>query len=225
MNCLPFEEKIAQYVDGGLDRDDARHIEEHLRGCPGCAEFADRLEYDRIGLQTAPPEIGDVDFAGVRRQIRTGIIQERRKILVPALLVAASILISVGIAAFWFVPGGVRHAPHTAQVKAPEPIETRQAEPPAPPMPARVVKEARARKLGLVGQAVSPVLYHPAHPASTPVPKADPALEAALQGFLAAEQPPPVPPEPTSAIEIRIVTGDPHVILILLQETSGVSNE
>jgi hypothetical protein len=42
---------------------------------------------------------------------------------------------------------------------------------------------------------------------------------------VAAEKAPAVSPEAASPIEIRIVTGDPNVVLILLQETSGVSNE
>jgi len=225
MNCLPFEERIAQYVDGDLDRAEVRRVEEHLRSCPACAEFADRLESDRILLRTPPLETAQVDFAALRSQIRRRIVQERRRItLVPALLIAASILIAVGIAAF-----------RLGQVRVPPSVLVGQAVPPAP-YPSRgadpLVRTGPPGPVVANGINVRPQARRPTRASAadqgvrpTAAPQADPALEAALQEFLAAEKARAVSPEGTSPIEIRIVTGDPNVTLILLQETSGASNE
>ena len=136
MNCLPFEEKIAQYVDGGLDPNDTRDIEDHLRTCPACAEFAEALQSDRTWLRTVPPETADVDFAALRRQIRSAIVHERRaKSLMPVLLLAASVLLAVAVAAIWLAPNRGGQQPRTAQLKVssqtPE-VETMQAKAPAP---------------------------------------------------------------------------------------------
>jgi hypothetical protein len=211
MNCVPFEEKIALYVDGALDWNEARAVEQHLRNCPDCAEFADRMEFDRMVLRTPPPECAEVDFDGLRAKIRRDIKQERRRQLMPVLALAASILLAVG-AWLHFGTRAVREGDGSRQVSSGEPRGP--AAPPAPPP-------------FLTGQAAPPAPRPRARARQpkTPVPQADLALEAALQEFVAAEETSAAAAGPAPAVAIRIVTGDPNVVLILLQESSGVSNE
>jgi hypothetical protein len=233
MNCLPFEERIALYVDGALDRHEVRLVEEHLRSCSACAEFADGLEYDRIGLRTPPPESSEVDYGALRVEIRRAIVRERRtKRLIPALLIAASILIAVGIAAMRMVSGRIP-VPQSqiAQVKV------GQAVPPATLSKSGadpLVRGRRPRRPDGISPSIDSMgdsgsggtrADQGVRPTMESVPTADPALEAALREFIAAEEAVPDSLSPVPPIEIRIVTGDPNVILILLQETSGVSNE
>jgi hypothetical protein len=220
MNCGQFEERIAQYMDGDLYRDEVPEVEAHLRSCPGCAEFAERLEGDRISLRTPAPECFEVDFAALRRQIRRGIVRERRqRRLVPVLLIAASILLAVGGGAIWFGAGRVGPQPSgTAQVQV------------GPALPLEGAKnsrpgDARGEDTRQASTRVSTRQARVLAPPGTPILRADPALEAALLEFSASEETAEASSVAASAVEIRIVTGDPNVILILLQETSGGPNE
>jgi hypothetical protein len=230
MNCLPFEERIAEYLDGALDRAEVRVVEEHLRVCPACAQFADRLEYDRILLRTPPPETAEVDFAAMRSQLRRAIVQQRRPTrLAPALLIAASILMAVGIAAIRLGPARVQvgqalpPATATSFTRGADPLV--RTGPPGPAVANGINIRPNAKRSTRALPGGGTPADQGARPTTAPVPQADPALEAALREFVAAEKAPAVSPEAASPIEIRIVTGDPNVVLILLQETSGVSNE
>jgi anti-sigma factor RsiW len=46
--CNLFVEVITEYLDGAMDQDDARRLEEHLEVCAGCASV---LEQFRIVVQ------------------------------------------------------------------------------------------------------------------------------------------------------------------------------
>jgi hypothetical protein len=212
MNCVMFEEKISQYVDGALDWSDACLVEQHLRTCAACAAFADRLEYDRILLQTLPPECSEIDFACLRAEIRGRIASEHRGAKrLPVLAAAASFLLAAGIGAIWLRPGRAPiHPPQTANVK----VEQNGTD------------GADGRLGGHAKSLDTNVETADKNVRATSIPRADPALEAALQEFLAAEEVPPPPAvAPASPVAIHIVTGDPNVVLILLQENGGVSNE
>jgi hypothetical protein len=152
---------------------------------------------------------------------------------VPALLIAASILIAVGIAAIRFGPGRLPTPVLVGQAVplATAPSVSRGADPlvrAGPPGPAVSHRTNIRRYPGRPARALPPrgtPADQGVRPTAGPVPQADPLLEAALQEFIAAEKTPSASPQAASPIEIRIVTGDPNIILILLQETSGVSNE
>src|SRR5579871_328195 len=201
MSCRQLEGRIALYIDGALERDGARILEEHLRSCRACAEFAERLEFDRGMLGTTPMECMDVDFAALRAAIRQEIAQEpRSNLFLPALGMAAAILLAAGIAANW---------PRTSQVK--------------PGAPTSIARQALACESCIREKP------KPAKPrrrrASSAVPHADPDLEAALRDFVASESAPSPADESMSPIAIRIMTSDPNVVLILLQESGGGSDE
>jgi hypothetical protein len=212
MNCLPFEEDIARYVDGSLDADGVRSVVEHLRECPDCAAFAEAMEGDRQALRAEPPEMADVDFVGLRAGIRRRIVERPWPVRwMPALLAAAAILVLV-LWRPWIRPGVevARVGPPIA-VKSERPLPNGRGSAPSRAATVRERRTPRAAKI--VRKPAAPV-----------VPQPDPALEAALQEFLAAEKAPKAMPEP-SPDEIRIVSSDANVVLILLQQTSGASYE
>ncbi len=245
MNCVMFEEKISQYVDGALDGSDARLVGQHLRTCAGCTAFADRLEYDRILLRTPPPECSEIDFACLRGEIRGRIAGERRGARrLPVLAAAASILVA---AAIWLRSGHVpKHPAQTSTVRVESGTDG------APRTSRRTAPDGRrrghAKSLDTTVETAASKIHPPnagkrtrgewvfihfdgraAAPMGTDTSvraTADAALEVALQEFLAAEEVPPPPAvAPASPVAIHIVTGDPNVVLILLQEDRGVSNE
>jgi anti-sigma factor RsiW len=96
MTCAGFEERIARYVGGDLTPGEVAAIEQHLRACVDCAELVRGLEEDREWLASRPPEIAEVDFAAMRREIRREI--ERPRWGWKWLAVAAAILLAVGLA-------------------------------------------------------------------------------------------------------------------------------
>ncbi|HEX3748788.1 MAG TPA: zf-HC2 domain-containing protein [Bryobacteraceae bacterium] len=96
MTCAPFEERIGRYVGGDSGGDEAAAVEQHLRGCAHCAEFARALQEDREWLASRPPETAGVDFAAMRYEIRRQVARPRwgwRWIAA-----AAMILLAVGAA-------------------------------------------------------------------------------------------------------------------------------
>jgi predicted anti-sigma-YlaC factor YlaD len=96
MTCPEFEERIARYVGGDLEASDESVVEQHLRVCSDCAELARELEEDRPRLASRPPEIAEVDFAAMRREIRREIT--RRRWEWKWIAAAAAILLAVGVA-------------------------------------------------------------------------------------------------------------------------------
>jgi len=89
----------------------------------------------------------------------------------------------------------------------------------APPVVARVMERA-------VPKAKVPPHERVTKPRNVrhTVPRPDPALEAALQAFLAKEkaaETPDFPPEKGTRIE----TGDPNIVLILISADSGGTHE
>jgi anti-sigma factor RsiW len=96
MTCAGFEERIARYVGGDLTPGEVAAIEQHLRACVDCAELVRGLEEDREWLASRPPEIAEVDFAAMRREIRREIARPRRAW--KWLAVAAAIVLAVGLA-------------------------------------------------------------------------------------------------------------------------------
>ena len=194
MNCPGFELRIAALVDEGLTSQD---VAGHLEACAECRHFAEELAADREALRWVPAEAGAVNFGEMRAELRTRILAERRPIRRWA--IAACVLLAAGTWVVW--KSDRRRAPVIA-----------------PPVVARAVDAA-------------PTVEPPRHEragtrkkARRAVPRPDPALEAALQAFLAnkkAAEAPVFPPEKG----VRIETGDPNIILILVSADSGGSYE
>lgn len=95
MSCAGFEERIAGYVGGEVAAEEAVAVEQHLRSCADCAELARQLREDRAWLASRPPEVSDVDFAAMRREIRKEVGRPRRDW--KWLAVAAAILLAIGV--------------------------------------------------------------------------------------------------------------------------------
>jgi len=95
MTCAGWEQRIARFVSGDLAAVDAAAVGQHLRVCADCAELARGLEEDRAWLASRPPEMADVDFAAMRREIRREIARPRW--VWKWIAVAAAGLIAVGI--------------------------------------------------------------------------------------------------------------------------------
>lgn len=55
MNCKKFEDNIASYMDGFLDDDIRRSMDEHRASCPECARLAKAHSFIMKSLDTAEP--------------------------------------------------------------------------------------------------------------------------------------------------------------------------
>jgi len=55
MNCKEFEDNIASYMDGFLDDDIRRTMDEHRASCPECARLAQAHSFIMKSLDTAEP--------------------------------------------------------------------------------------------------------------------------------------------------------------------------
>ena len=214
MNCQGFEERIASYVGGDLTPEEALPVEQHLRSCAACADLALGLESDRIWLSSRPPEVVDIDYTAMRRQIRQEITRSRRgRRWLPALLAAAAILLAAAVTTLRRTPASHRVAP---------PATTLAEVSPAPAMtifrrPNHIKGNSATRGSGPEGTPDEGVRPTQTEPELT--------LEAAMRMFqeLEPEPPPPPPTGSDSPVEMRIATSNPNVTIILLQESKGGS--
>ena len=142
MNCTAFEERIARYVGGDLVAEEAVALEQHLRQCAGCAEFARALEEDREWLASRPPEAADVDYLALRREIRREIARPRHGWKWVG--IAAAILLAVGVATMPRKMPVKEIAAPVAQVPAVTVAPSKSAPKPKPrkPVPPPVVEVA-----------------------------------------------------------------------------------
>jgi anti-sigma factor RsiW len=193
MSCPEFKERVAQYVGGDLTPEESRPVQDHLRGCGACAELARLLERDREWLASRPPEAAQVDYAAMRQQIRSGIVRERRRRRLLPALLAAAAVV--------LAVGVTSHRP-------------------TPPRVALLVEAARITPAPEVRpSAIAPAARKPRAEELKP----ELTLEAAIRAFQVLE-PPQLPPDGSdSPVEMRIDTRDPHVTIILVQETKGDS--
>lgn len=98
MNCS--RERIEAYLDHELDGAQQAAMEQHMAGCPDCAETFTRLRRQQAGIQaaapyfSAPPELG----LSVRRQLRH--VEDTHSVAPAAwrwLALAASLLLVVSV--------------------------------------------------------------------------------------------------------------------------------
>jgi anti-sigma factor RsiW len=149
MMCAGNEERIARYVGGDLAPEEAAALERHLRDCAVCADLASAMEQDAELLASRPPELAEVDFAAMRREIRREIARPNWSWKWVAAAAAALVLI-----------GGLTTIRRPRQ---PAPPAVTASVPPAPPLPAKVAalvpkRTRRAKRVDhLPPQAVSPV--------------------------------------------------------------------
>lgn len=73
--CSAFVESVTDYLDGSLDPDDARRLEEHLAACAGCRSV---LEQFRIVID-ATGRLQEQDLAGIPDATRASLMRAFRK--------------------------------------------------------------------------------------------------------------------------------------------------
>src|ERR1039457_4741422 len=99
MACEPWTEKLDAYFDGELPADEARALQEHLRGCPACAaEGLSKLQ-QKLALRAAGQRFKpDPAF---RARMQESFIPRkpspRKRYWLPVLATAAVLLIASAI--------------------------------------------------------------------------------------------------------------------------------
>jgi len=97
MNCQ-WQDRIALYAGGDLLESESAEVERHLIECPDCAQLADWMAADRERLQSRPPELAEIDFDAMRRELRGRIVRGRRiRRWAPVVAIAAALLVAVSI--------------------------------------------------------------------------------------------------------------------------------
>lgn len=76
LSCSEVLDRLSDYLDGDLPAPERAQVEEHLRGCDGCARFGGELRATVSALRThllgaiaAPP--------GVQERLREALRRER----------------------------------------------------------------------------------------------------------------------------------------------------
>ncbi len=79
LRCVEFVDAVTAYLDGAVDEDHRRRIDQHLAGCVGCRVALDqfRTVIDVAGRLTAP-DVATVDPL-VRDRLETTLRIPRRK--------------------------------------------------------------------------------------------------------------------------------------------------
>lgn len=109
MNCSELQERLSAFIDGELPAPECEEVTAHVQACGDCAEsveFAKTLSVQTRSLAdpVAPPEL----WAGIESRLlgpATPAVEgtprgERRRLPMPYLALAASILVAVGMG-FW----------------------------------------------------------------------------------------------------------------------------
>jgi hypothetical protein len=164
---------------------------EHLRDCPSCAALADGLARDARLLQTLPPEAFAVDYAAIRAAARKGSVQRSRRLKVLAVLAVAAVLLLAVKLPF------LRQSPvPVAKIAAPPPaVEVARTSP------------VRSSTVSNVSSAVQRVKPRRRDPQSD--------LDQKFADFLRTQYELRHPASPQAA---EIVTGNPNVTILLVQE-------
>ena len=85
MNCRKVKKSLAGYVDGDLDGKREDEIREHLDGCPGCRDLAEKLQISSVALSSLRPlELSDAASARILGAVQAS--GAHRKALLPGWL-------------------------------------------------------------------------------------------------------------------------------------------
>ena len=95
--CHKYEDELVDYADGELPPNDSAALAEHLAACPHCRETLAALRRS-IDLAGVIWQAGEADLAEVAVPVRS---RSRRFRLHRPALVAASILLLVGVSLVW----------------------------------------------------------------------------------------------------------------------------
>ncbi len=75
MNCADFEKLIALDVEGDLPKNQAGGVSRHLRTCPHCQDFAEKLQASQSFLRELAGETPD---EAALQEVRVGVLNRLR---------------------------------------------------------------------------------------------------------------------------------------------------
>lgn len=75
LSCTEVLARLSDYVDGELPPDERARVEEHLRGCDGCARFGGAFRATVRALRAALAREGELS-ASVRERLRRALDEE-----------------------------------------------------------------------------------------------------------------------------------------------------
>jgi anti-sigma factor RsiW len=67
LRCSEVLAQLSDYIDGELGAAEAKHVEEHLLGCPNCERFGKNFGSMVVSLRNAPDAAESVDSELVSR--------------------------------------------------------------------------------------------------------------------------------------------------------------
>jgi anti-sigma factor RsiW len=69
LTCVHVVEIVTEYLEGALPAAEARRLERHLGGCPGCSEYVEQL-------RAVSGSLGGLSEPSLPRELRDGLIAE-----------------------------------------------------------------------------------------------------------------------------------------------------
>jgi anti-sigma factor RsiW len=63
LNCDELVELVTDYVEGALDDETLRRVEDHLTGCDGCTSYVDQMRQTIATLGSSLPDVELTDEA------------------------------------------------------------------------------------------------------------------------------------------------------------------
>jgi len=92
-----YQEKISEYLDGMLEKDQAEELEKHFDSCPACSSFLQ----DMISIKAEMNGVGALKASGVRRAVMKKIKSEKEaRFFKIASGIAAAVIIIVALPVF-----------------------------------------------------------------------------------------------------------------------------
>lgn len=215
--CPEREEALALHVGRDLPPADARELEVHLEGCPGCRFFLDELEESRSALTAlaaeAPPAAGLADVhRRVMEEVRAGGETGKGGLLRAGApwrwAAAAAVVLALGAALVWRLGPGT--GPESPGSPADERVWIARSEPPeSSPADTREAPTRDTRQDGFRREAPETPAPEPTSPDPTP------------------REPRPTAPNPETEIrrasaddrpdlKIQLVSDDPDIVIYWL---------
>jgi hypothetical protein len=125
MNCEGKTEKISQYIDGELSKEEKEELEKHLLSCQVCQKEMEKLrKVKEAVVSLGLPEITEEEDEALLKRIEEKTAQQRKyKWLIPAAIIpiAAAFLFFFLVYPFPFL------SQKTAPLKAPKSLESEEA--------------------------------------------------------------------------------------------------
>lgn len=153
MNCADSERLIALDVEGDLPKHQAGGVSQHLRNCPHCREFAEKLRASQTFLKELAHEAPD---AVLLQEVRVGVLNRLSTEAAPSIFpvwrfaFGAAVVAMLAFAAImWRRPAPAPPGPVTAMVQPSAATQAmRKVTASAPTSPARNPERARAAATG-----------------------------------------------------------------------------